>query len=401
MPINALYDNFPLLQHRPLSYLDCAASAQKPAPVLAAMEQYQRTNYGPVPGGLYGLAADSQQDYWQARQQIASLVNAQTENTILTANATDSINLAVWGFAAQHLQAGDMIVLSPAEHHSNLVPWQQLAHRHDLLLRWLQLDPQGQIDLQDAQSALSDPRAKMLAVAHVSNVLGTINDVKALTDLAHSNQAFVLVDGTQAVPQIKVDVAALNCDFYAWSGHKAYGPSGIGVLHIQRPLKDIEPTVQGGHMIQSVTLQHSTWAEDHSRLEAGSPCLTEAVGLGAACQLLSSIGFDQIGEHAYQLASYTIGSLQEIGADIYGPELGSPRAGLVSFNLPGVHAHDVAEICARNKVCVKAGHHCAQPLHNEILGVAASVRASFAIHSTSQDVDNLLAALRNAQQIFA
>lgn len=398
-PMGALFSDFPLLQNREVFYLDSAATAQKPARVIEAMNHYQSSAYGPVPSGLYDLAGESQGQLHEARTRIASLVSAEVDKTIFSSNATEAINLACWGWARQNLRPGDAIALSPAEHHSNLVPWQQLASRHGMSLRYLKLRLDGTLDMQYAEEVMQEPAVKLLAVAHASNVLGVINPVRELTTVAHANGVSVLVDGTQAVPQMPVAVGEIGCEFYAWSGHKAYGPTGIGVLHTSLPLTDIEPTVQGGHMIASVALKETVFARDHWRLEPGSPRLTEAIGLGEACQLLEELGMDKVQEHAEQLVDYARPRLLEVGAQIYGPEQG--RVGLLAFNLPGIHAHDVAEICARSGVCVRAGHHCAQPLHNEILGVPASVRASFAIHNQESDIDALVAALREAKEIFA
>ena len=238
-------------------------------------------------------------------------------------------------------------------------------------------------------------------MAHAGNVLGTVNPVSQLATWAREGGARVFVDGTQAVPQLPVDLSGLDCDMYAWSGHKAYGPTGIGVLHSALPLTEIEPLMTGGHMISSVSLKASSWAAGPARLEPGTPRLAEAVGLGEACQFLEELSLDRVAAHGRALVDYARPLLSELGCELYGPELAEQRVGLLSFNLPGVHAHDVAEICARYGVCVKAGHHCAQPLHAELLGVPASVRASFAVHSTSEDVDRLVSGLREAQAIFA
>lgn len=400
MSIDPLYNDFPLLRERSVVYLDTAATAQKPARVLEAMDHLARTAYGPVPGGLYSLAAESEGQLFEARSRIASLVGADPHRTVFSSNATESINLACWGWARHWLRPGDAIAISPAEHHSNLVPWQQLAKRHSLSLRWLRLDDQGRLDMDYLEQTLRDPMVKLLTLAHAGNVLGTINPVSQISELTRAHDVRFFVDGTQAAPHMPVDFASMGADLYAWSGHKAYGPTGIGVLHTSFPLTQIEPTMTGGHMISSVTLQDSTWAQGPARLEPGTPRLLEAVGLGEACQLLEELSLSKVHAHGMRLVDYARPLLESLGAEIYGPTDSSERVGLLAFNLPGIHPHDLAEIAARSSVCLKAGHHCAQPLHHDVLRVTASTRASFAVHSTSQDVDRLIDALREAQSIF-
>jgi len=298
---------------------------------------------------------------------------------------------------------GDRVVITEMEHHSNLVPWQLLCERTGATLDWVTVDDDGRLRLDELDAKLARGDVKLVAVAHVSNVVGTINPVAEIARRAHAAGAVVVVDGSQAVPQIPVDLAAIDADFYAWTGHKAYGPTGIGVLHGRRALLDaMPPFITGGHMIASVSLEKGTrWAEPPAKFEAGTSAIAETIGLGAAVDFLSRIGMDAVREHESDLVGYALERLLAVpGLQVQGPREVADRGALVSFTLDGVHPHDVAEILGAQGVCIRAGHHCAQPLMKRY-GVGATSRASFAVHNTREDVDRLIVALDRVREVFA
>jgi cysteine desulfurase/selenocysteine lyase len=391
---------FPVLAGRDVCYLDSAATAQTPVPVLDAMDAYYREFRASVHRGVYPLAAEATDAFEAARGQIAALVGSVPGETILTRNATEAINLVAYSWGSANVAAGDLIVLTEMEHHSNLVPWQLLAERTQAELAYVPVDADGLLEL-DVLDSLLERRPKLVAVTHVSNVLGTINPVADIAARAHAAGAVVLVDGSQAVPHIPVDLRELDVDFYAWTGHKAYGPTGIGVLHGRRSLLEaMPPFLGGGHMISRVTLEGSRYAEPPARFEAGTSAIAEGIGLGAACELLRGIGMGAVRDHGREIVGYAVERLEEIpGLVLHGPADPDQRAAICSFVLEGVHPHDVAEILGRDGVCVRAGHHCAQPLMRK-LGVAATSRASFALHSTREDVDRLIAGLHTVRSVF-
>jgi cysteine desulfurase/selenocysteine lyase len=316
---------------------------------------------------------------------------------VFTKNATEAINLVAYSWGRANVGPDDLVLISQMEHHSNIVPWQLLGCR----LAYIPMLDDGQLDL-DAFDALLARGPKLVAVAHVSNVVGTINPIEEIVARAHAAGALVLVDGAQAVPSLPVDVAELGADFYVWTGHKAYGPTGIGVLHGRHSiLETMPPFLGGGHMIARVGDFESTWAEPPARFEAGTMPVAEAIGLGAAVEWLSSIGMENVREHGRDVTAYALERLADVdGVSIHGPADAGARGALVSFELEGVHPHDVAEILGREGVCVRAGHHCAQPLMRR-LGSPASTRASFAVHATPDDVDRLIDGLGTVQEIFA
>lgn len=393
--------DFPVLEREGLVYLDSAASSQTPRAVIEAMDDYYTEHRASVHRGVYPLAVEATEMFEGARQRVAELVGSTTGETVFTRNATESINLVAYAWGRANVGAGDLVVLTEMEHHSNLVPWQLLCNEKGAELAYVPIDDEGILDL-DALDALLAREPKLLAVAHVSNVLGTINPVADIVARAHAAGAIVVVDAAQAVPHMPVDVGALDADFYAWTGHKAYGPTGIGVLHGRRSLlEEMPPFLGGGHMISRVGLTESTWLDPPAKFEAGTSNIAEAVGLGAAVDFLSGIGMEHAREHTRELAAYGLERLRDVpGIALHGPSDPALRGSVISFALDGAHPHDVAEILGREGVCVRAGHHCAQILMRR-LGVSATSRASFAIHSTREDVDALVAGLGTVRSTLA
>jgi cysteine desulfurase/selenocysteine lyase len=395
---------FPVLQRetdgRPLVYLDSAATSQTPQPVIDAIMRYYTETRASVHRGVYPLAVEATDLFEGARTRIARWLNSTAEETIFTANATASINLVAYSWGRHNVGPGDLVLLTEMEHHSNIVPWQQLCLERGAELAYIPVLDDGTLDL-DACDALLARGPKLLAVAHVSNVLGTINPVEHLVRRAHDAGAIAVIDGSQAVPQIPVDIAAIDADFYAWTGHKAYGPTGIGVLHGRRELLDrMVPFISGGHMIKTVGATESTWTDLPWKFEAGTSQIAEAIGLGAAVDWIESIGIERIHAHERALVADAMARLAELpGVALHGPGEGEERGALISFTLEGAHPHDIGEILGREGVCVRTGHHCAQPLMRR-LGVSATTRASYAVHSTPSDTDRLIEALGTVARIL-
>ena len=388
---------FPVLEREGIAYLDSAATSQTPRSVIEAMDRYYTEYRASIHRGVYPLAAEATEAYELAREKVAAFTGSTPGETIFTRNGTESINLVAYAWGRANLRPDDTVVVTRMEHHSNIVPWQLQGCR----LEWVDIDDDGLLDLDELDAALARG-PKVVAVAHVSNVLGTVNPIAEITRRAHEAGAVVVVDGMQAVPHMPVDVAALDVDFYAWTGHKAYGPTGIGVLHGRRELLEaMPPFLGGGHMIARVTEEGTTFAEPPARFEAGTMMVAEAIGLGAATDFLQGIGMDAVWEHSRDVVGYAVERLLEVeGLTLHGPREIDQRGAVCSFTLDGIHPHDVAEILGREGVCVRAGHHCAQVLMQR-LGVAATTRASFAVHSTHADVDRLIAGLAKVQEVFA
>jgi cysteine desulfurase/selenocysteine lyase len=388
---------FPTLEREGLVYLDTAATAQTVRPALEAMDRYYQTYRASIHRGIYAIASEATDAYEAAREKAAAFTNSTPGETIFTKNATEAINLVAYAWGRANVKADDLVVITQMEHHSNIVPWQLLGCR----LAYVPVTDEGLLDL-DVLDELLAQGPKLVAVGHVSNVLGTINPIAEIVERAHAAGALVLVDGAQAVPSMPVDVAELGADFYAWTGHKAYGPTGIGVLHGRADLlRDMPPFLGGGHMIARVGDFESTWAEAPAKFEAGTMPVAEAIGLGAALDWLSGIGMDAVREHGRDVTTYALERLSEVpGLTLYGPRDSEQRGSLATFVLDGIHPHDVAEILGRHGVCVRAGHHCAQPLMRRF-GTPASTRASFAIHNTREDVDRLIDGLGTVQGVFA
>ncbi len=398
--------DFPILDqevfgHR-LVYLDSAATSQKPLPVLAAMDDYYRHDNANVHRGIYQLSERATAAYEGARTKVAALIGAPDPRTIIwTRNATESINLVAYSWGRKNIERGDVIVLTEMEHHANLVPWQILAQEKDADLEFIPITDDG-ILRQDVFDVLLRLKPKLVAFTHVSNTLGTINPVVEMTRKAHEAGALVLIDGAQAVPHLPVDVAEIGCDFYAFSGHKALAPTGSGVLWGRRELLEaMPPFMGGGDMIREVHLRRSDWNELPWKFEAGTPDISAQIGLGAAADYLLAIGMDNVREHERVLVAYALETLaREVpGIELYGPPA-DQRGGVVPFNLPGIHPHDVAQVLDRVGVAVRAGHHCTMPLH-ERLDLAATARASFGVYTTREDIDALAAGLVEVQRLFA
>jgi cysteine desulfurase / selenocysteine lyase len=387
---------FPVLAREGLVYLDSAATSQTPRAVIEAMDRYYNEYRASIHRGVYPLAAEATDAYETAREKVAAFAGSTIGETIFTRNATEALNLVAYAWGRANVGPDDTVVVTRMEHHSNIVPWQLIGCR----LEWVDIDDDGLLDLDALDAALArGPKA--VAVAHVSNVLGTVNPIADIARRAHDAGAIVVVDGAQAAPHLPLDVAALDADFYAWTGHKAYGPTGIGVLHGRRTLlEEMPPFLGGGHMIARVTEEGSTWADPPQKFEAGTMMVAEAIGLGAAVDFLSGIGMDAVWEHSRDVVGYALDRVREVpGLTLYGPEL-EHRGSVAAFSLDGIHPHDVAEILGREGVCVRAGHACAQPLMRR-LGVSATTRASFAVHSTRDDVDRLIDGLGTVREVFA
>jgi cysteine desulfurase/selenocysteine lyase len=402
---SALAAEFPVLRRTidgyPITYLDSSATSQTPQPVIDAMTRYYTESRASIHRGVYPLAVEATDLYEGARRRIADWLGSTPEETVFTSNATAAINLVAYTWGRQNVQRGDLVVLTEMEHHSNIVPWQLLCQDREAELAYVPVLDDGQLDL-DALDALLERGPKLVGVVHVSNVLGTINPVSEIARRAHEAGAVVLVDGTQAVPQLPVELGALDVDFYAWTGHKAYGPTGIGVLHGRRDLlEEMPPFIGGGHMIRTVAANESTWTDLPWKFEAGTSQIAEAIGLGAAVDWMRSLGMDVVRSHESALVAEALERLgSEVpGLEIHGPLDSSDRGALVSFSLDGAHPHDIGEILGRLGVCVRAGHHCAQPLMRR-LGVAATTRASFAVHNSAQDVGRLIDGLGRVREVL-
>jgi cysteine desulfurase/selenocysteine lyase len=384
---------------RPLVFLDSGASAQKPRVVLDTMRRVYESEYANVHRGAYHLSERATALYEGARDKLRDFLNARDRKEIIfTRNATESINLVAYAWGRKFLEAGDEIIISEMEHHSNIVPWQMLRDEKNLTLKIAPVGDDGEF-LMDAFKKLLTDRTKLVAITHVSNVLGTITPVKEIVRLAHDAGAKVLLDGAQAAVHLPVDVQEIDCDFYAITGHKLYGPSGIGVLYGKEALLDaMPPFMGGGDMIGSVSFEKTTWAPLPAKFEAGTPAIVQAIGLGAAVDYMTALGRKRIAAHEHDLLNYATQQLASIdGLKIYGTA--PNKAAVISFTLGNIHAHDVSTIVDRAGVAIRAGHHCAEPLMHR-LGVAATARASFGVYNTREDADTLVKALETVREIF-
>lgn len=403
--IQKIRADFPILDQeineKPLAYLDNAATSQKPKQVIEALTHYYEFDNANVHRGVHTLAARATDAYESARGKVAKFIHArEVAEIIFTRGTTSAINLVVDSYGEANIEAGDEIVISYLEHHSNLIPWQQLAKRKGAVLKYIELEEDGTISVEQAKKTIGE-KTKIVALAHVSNVLGTITPIKEIAALAHKYGAVILVDGAQAVPHMEVNVVDLDADFYAFSGHKMMAPTGIGALYGKRELLDaMEPTEFGGEMIDFVELYDSTWKELPWKFEAGTPIIGGAIALGAAIDYLAEVGLDNIHAHEQALASYAIEQMSKIeGITIYGPKDASKRCGLVTFNLEGAHPHDIATILDEDGVAIRAGHHCAQPLM-KWLDVSSTARASFYIYNTKEEIDALIDGLKLTKEYF-
>ncbi|EJN2649497.1 cysteine desulfurase [Listeria monocytogenes] len=403
--IQKIRADFPILaqeiNEKPLAYLDNAATSQKPKQVIEALTHYYQFDNANVHRGVHTLAARATDAYESARGKVAKFIHArEVAEIIFTRGTTSAINLVVDSYAEANIEAGDEIVISYLEHHSNLIPWQQLVKRKGAVLKYIELEEDGTISVEQAKKKIGE-KTKIVALAHVSNVLGTITPIKEIAAIAHQFGAVILVDGAQAVPHMEVDVVDLDADFYAFSGHKMMAPTGIGALYGKRELLDaMEPTEFGGEMIDFVELYDSTWKELPWKFEAGTPIIGGAIALGAAIDYLAEVGLANIHAHEQALASYAIEEMSKIeGITIYGPKDASKRCGLVTFNLEGAHPHDIATILDEDGIAIRAGHHCAQPLM-KWLDVSSTARASFYIYNTKEEIDALIDGLKLTKEYF-
>jgi cysteine desulfurase / selenocysteine lyase len=404
-PIEKVRASFPALERevhgRPVAYLDSGASAQRVLASIQAVDRYERSQHSNVHRGSHTLSAEATAAYEGARATVADHIGAADRREVtFVRNATEAINLVARAWGDANVGAGDRIVLTEMEHHSNIVPWQQLAERVGAEIDWVPVGEDGLLDL-DAYAALLERGPKLVAVTHVSNVLGSENPLAEIARLAHEAGALVLADGAQAAPKLPLDVGALGVDFYAITGHKLYAPTGIGALWGRLDLlREMPPFLGGGSMIRKVTKGGTTYADPPARFEAGTPAIAQAIGMASALRWLDGLGMEAVLEHERQTADYTLEQLAEVpGLRVFGPARGAERIGPVSFELEGVHAHDVSEILDRHGVAVRAGHHCAQPLMDR-LGVAATARASFAAHTIPAEIDRLVEGLHDARKVF-
>jgi cysteine desulfurase/selenocysteine lyase len=404
--VERVREEFPILDRevgdgQRLAYLDNAATSQTPDRVVDAMSDYYRGTNANVHRGIHHLSQEASIAYEEAHDRLAEFVGASggREEMVFTKNTTEGLNLVAYAWGLNELGEGDEVVLTEMEHHSSLVTWQQIAKRTGADVRYIEIDDEGRLDMDHARDVIG-PDTEMVSVTHVSNTLGTINPIGDLADLAHEHDSYIFADGAQAVPHQSVDVEALDVDFYAFSGHKMCGPTGIGGLYGRKAiLEAMEPFMYGGGMVRKVEFEETTWADLPWKYEAGTPLIAEGIALAEAADYLKEIGLNRIDRHERGLVEYALDRLQEFDdIEIYGPPAGE-RAGLVSFNLDGVHAHDLASIMNDHGVAIRPGDHCTQPLH-DVLGTAASARASFYLYNTKDEVDVLVDAIDDARQLF-
>lgn len=396
--------DFPILEQqvhgKPLVYLDSAATSQKPTAVIETLDKYYRTSNANIHRGVYALAEQATQQYEDARKKVQKFIHARSwREIIFTRNATEGLNLVAYSWGRQNVGAGDEIVISMLEHHSNIVPWQLLAQERGATLKHIPIDAQGRLALDGLEQIITE-RTKLVAVTLMSNVTGTIVPIEPIIQRAHAVGAVVVLDAAQAVPHMALDVQALDCEFMAFSGHKMLGPF-VGVLYGKRALLDaMPPFLGGGDMIRQVHLLDSTWNDLPYKFEAGTPAIAEAIGLGAAIDYLNGLGMENVRAHEHALTAYALERLAEVPTlRVIGPENPNERGGLTAFEMEGIHPHDIAALLDREAICIRAGHHCAQPLH-DYYDLSASARASFYVYNTSEEIDRLVDALYRVRTIF-
>ncbi|VDG98739.1 Probable cysteine desulfurase [Lysinibacillus sphaericus] len=402
---NDIRKDFPILDQEvngyPLVYLDSAATSQKPRQVIEAVANYYQNDNANVHRGVHTLGNRATEGYEGARETVRKFLNASsTEEIVFTRGTTTALNLIAQSYGRANISEGDEILITYMEHHSNIIPWQQLAKATGAVLKYIDLEEDGTLSLEKVSDAMTD-RTKIVSMMYVSNVLGTMNPIKEITEIAHVHNAIMVVDAAQAAPHLKLDVQDLDCDFLAFSGHKLCGPTGIGALYGKKALlNEMEPIEFGGEMIDFVGLYDSSWKELPWKFEGGTPIIAGAIGMAAAIDYIESIGLDNIEKHEHELVAYAMEQMKTVeGLEIYGPRDSSKRAGIVTFNLDGVHPHDLATVLDMNGVAVRAGHHCCQPLM-KWLDVSATARASFYLYNTKEDVDRLVEGLRMAKEYF-
>jgi cysteine desulfurase / selenocysteine lyase len=404
LDISRIREDFPILRQtvrgKPLVFLDSAASAQKPRVVIEAMRNAMETQYANVHRGLHWMSERTTDAYEAARDAVAALMNADRDEIVFVRNSTEAINLVAHSYGRHILRPGQAVLISGMEHHSNIVPWQLLREDRGIELRVAPVNDAGELDMAAFEAMLADGKVGLVAITHMSNVLGTYTPAERIVRLAHAAGAKVLLDGSQAIVHRRVDVRALDCDFYAWTGHKLYGPTGIGVLYGRRELLDaMPPFLGGGDMISSVSYERSTWAEVPHKFEAGTPAIIEGIGLKAAIGYVQAIGYDAIAAHEQALTDHALARLAPIeGLRILGRA--QDRGGVVSFTMEGAHAHDVATLLDRQGIAVRAGHHCAEPLMGRF-GVDSTARASFGVYTTEQEIEVLADTLVRVREFFA
>ena len=402
--VDQIRAEFPILAREvhgePLAYLDNGATAQKPLAVIDTLDRYWREHNSNVHRGVHTLSEEATTLYEGARDTVASHLGADRREVVFLRNATEALNLVAYSWARANVSSRDRIVVTEMEHHSNVVPWYQVAKEKDADLDWAPIDDEGRLDLE-ALSSLLERGPKLVCVAHVSNVLGTINPIPEIARMAHDAGALLVVDGAQAGPKLELDMAELGADFYAITAHKMYGPTGVGALFGRRDLlEEMPPFIGGGSMIRKVSKELITWADLPAKFEGGTPAIAEAIGFGAAVRWLDELGLPAVHAAEAELGSYALERIAEVpGLTVFGPPAGDDRGGIVSFVMDGVHAHDVSEILDRHGVAVRAGHHCAQVLMQR-LGVPATTRASLAVYNTRGEVDRLTDALLDVRRVF-
>jgi cysteine desulfurase/selenocysteine lyase len=403
--VQRIRQDFPILQQqvngKPLIYLDSTASSQKPLSVIEAMNIYYREYHANVHRGIYQISEKASEAYETARKKVGRFINARSwREVIFTRNTTESINLVAYSWGLTNLKAGDVILTSEMEHHANLVPWQQLAARTGASVKYVPVDEHGYLDMATFDAWLT-PAVKLVTITQMSNVLGTVTPVGEIVQKAHAIGALVLLDGAQAVPHMPTDVQAFDCDFLAFSGHKMLGPTGIGVLWARKEiLADMPPFLTGGDMIKKVTFEGCEWNDLPWKFEAGTPAIAEAVGLGAAVDYLNELGMHNVRLHEIELTTYAFDRLSQVeGIRIYGPHDPTARGGAVAFTLGDIHPHDIAAVLDGEGICVRAGHHCAMPLHDKF-GLQATARASFYVYNLPEEVDRLAEGLDKTRELL-
>ena len=407
LDVEKIRDDFPILSREvnghPLVYMDNAATTQKPRQVIQALVDYYENFNANVHRGVHTLSMEATDMYEVARNKVAKFINAGDSDTVIwTRNASESLNLVAHSWAKDNIESGDNIVLTPMEHHSNLVPWQELARDKNINIRYIPMDDEGVLDLSTIDSIIDD-HTSLVSIVHMSNALGTINPVKELCDLAHSKGAMFLVDGAQSVPHMVIDVKEIDCDFMAFSGHKMMGPTGIGCLYAKKNLLEgMEPFLTGGEMVLEVSYEEASWADLPMMFEAGTPNIGDAIALGAAVDYLENIGMENVDEYERELTSYAMNKfvdVEEEGGKLFGPRNPTQRGGIISFDTPDIHPHDLGTLLDQMGIAVRTGHHCAMPLVRS-LGVSATSRASFYVYNTKQEVDILVEGILEAMRYF-
>ncbi|PKB67202.1 MAG: cysteine desulfurase [SAR202 cluster bacterium Io17-Chloro-G3] len=397
--------DFPILARevygKPLVYLDNAATSQKPCQVIRALTDYYEQSNSNVHRGVHALSMESTEQYEEARRKVAEFIHAPTpESIIFTRNTTEAINLVAHAWALENLRPGDEILVTEMEHHSNLVPWQMVAQQRNVTLRFIPTNKEGSLDLSSLDT-LVNSKTRLVAAVHTSNFLGTVNPIDVICQRAREVNAFLLIDGAQSVPHMPTDVVEADYDFLAFSGHKMLAPTGIGVLYVKPSiLQWMEPFLRGGEMVREVWFDHATWNDAPNRFEAGTPNIADTIGLGAAIDYLQALGMDNVRQHEKDITSYALKRLQEVEeVEIIGPPNSEQRGGLIAFALGSVHPHDIGTFLDREGIALRAGHHCAMPMHRK-LGLSASARASFYVYNDNEDVDALIAGLKKTINYF-